>query len=74
MVFDQVKSESNIFPSQYENPILTKSGSERIVFWSNTNLTDERGELISIIAIGEDITVRKRAAEIPLIPQKYRTF
>ncbi|MFC1646129.1 PAS domain-containing protein [Candidatus Omnitrophota bacterium] len=62
-VFEEVKSNSNIFPSQYENPILTKSKKERIILWSNTKLTDENGELISVIAIGEDITARKMSQQ-----------
>lgn len=75
MVFEQVKSDSNIFPSQYENPILTKSGKEKIIFWSNTKLTDEKGGVISVITIGKDITVRKRAQQkIIDSEEKYRTF
>jgi len=74
-VFEEIKSNSKIFPSQYENPILTKSGEERIVFWSNTNLTDDSGQVISVISIGKDITIRKRAQQkIIDSEEKYRTF
>lgn len=74
-LFEEVKSNRNIVPSHYENPILTKSGKERIIFWSYTNLTDEKGQLISVIAIGEDITIRKRAQQkIIDSEEKHRTF
>ncbi len=47
----------------YENPVLTKSGEERIVAWHNTVLHDEKGRFISTVVSGEDITERKRAEE-----------
>ena len=74
-VIEEAKSDRNILPSHYESPILTKAAEERVIFWSNTNLKDENGELISVIAIGGDITVRKRAQQkIIDSEQKYRTF
>jgi len=47
----------------YENPILTKSGEERIIAWHNTVLTDETGNIIGTLSSGEDITESKRAEE-----------
>ncbi len=47
----------------YENPILTKSGEERIIAWSNTFVKDEHGKIVSGLASGEDITDRKKAQE-----------
>lgn len=74
-VFEGIKNEKEIVPSHYENPILTKSGEERVIFWSNTNLKDEKGEIISIIAIGEDITERKKVQQrIVDSEEKYRNF
>jgi PAS domain S-box-containing protein len=44
----------------YENPILTKSGEERIIAWHNTTLKDKTGRIIGTLSSGEDITERKR--------------
>lgn len=45
----------------HENPILTRSGEQRIVRWSNTALRSPQGEVIGAASIGEDITERQRA-------------
>jgi PAS domain S-box-containing protein len=47
----------------YENPVLTKSGEERIIAWHNTVLTDEASNIVGTLSSGEDITGRKRAEE-----------
>jgi PAS domain S-box-containing protein len=53
-----------IEPVEYhENPILTKSGDERIIAWHNTVLIDDRGRIIGTLSSGEDITDRKRAED-----------
>jgi PAS domain S-box-containing protein len=44
----------------HENPILVKSGEERIITWKNTVLTDEAGNVVGTLSSGEDITDRKR--------------
>lgn len=44
----------------YENPVLTKSGEERIIAWHNTILRDEIGNIIGTLSSGEDITERKK--------------
>ena len=44
----------------YEMTLTTKSGDKRVVSWSSANRFDERGELLEIIAIGADVTKRKR--------------
>jgi PAS domain S-box-containing protein len=43
----------------YENPILTRSGEERIIAWHNTTLKDKTGQIIGTLSSGEDITERK---------------
>ena len=45
----------------HENPVLTKSGTERIIAWHNTLLKDIQGKNIGTLSSGEDITKRKRA-------------
>jgi len=44
-----------------ENPVMTKSGEERIIAWHNTVITDESGNIIETLSSGEDITEHKRA-------------
>lgn len=45
----------------YENPVLIRSGEERIISWHNTVLRSEEGKIIATLGSGEDITERKRA-------------
>ena len=45
--------------NQYLNPILTKSGQERVISWFNARLVDEKGEFDGTLSIGEDITARR---------------
>lgn len=48
-----------LFPPYYQNPILAKSGEERIIAWNNTLLRNPQGEVIGTMSIGEDITQRQ---------------
>ena len=45
----------------YENPILTRSGEERLIAWNNTLLRDDQGRIVGTLSSGEDITERRRA-------------
>ena len=47
----------------YENPILTRTGEERMIAWNNTVLLDTDGEPVGLMSIGEDITERRQAEE-----------
>jgi PAS domain S-box-containing protein len=47
----------------YENPALTKSGTERIIAWHNTLVGDTQGNPIGTLSSGEDITKRREAEE-----------
>ncbi|MCK4607567.1 MAG: PAS domain S-box protein, partial [candidate division Zixibacteria bacterium] len=49
--------------SAYENPILTKSGEERIINWSNTVLKSGSGQATGVLSIGVDVTERRRAED-----------
>jgi PAS domain S-box-containing protein len=46
-----------------ENPILTRSGEQRLISWNNTLLLDADANPVGTISIGEDITERRRAEE-----------
>jgi PAS domain S-box-containing protein len=40
----------------YENPVLTKSGEERIIEWHNSIFRDPKGKILKIISSGKDKT------------------
>lgn len=46
-----------------ENPILTRSGQERLIEWRNTLLRDVAGNVIGTFSSGTDITDRNQAVE-----------
>ncbi|MFQ5640774.1 MAG: PAS domain S-box protein [bacterium] len=48
----------------FENPVLTKSGNERLLSWHNTMIIDEKGKPIGTLSSGLDMTEHKRAEEI----------
>ncbi|GEM_PF-1497441 len=47
----------------HESPVLTKDGKKRLIAWHNSVLTDEKGNIQSILSSGEDITKRKESEE-----------
>ncbi len=61
-VFQEILEEIN---NEYHvNPILTKSGEERIISWHNSVLKDKQGQSIGVISLGEDITEKHRLEKI----------
>jgi PAS domain S-box-containing protein len=46
----------------YENPVVTLLGEERLVAWHNVLLRDETGRVVGTISSGADITERKELA------------
>ncbi|PKK82086.1 MAG: hypothetical protein CVT49_15515 [candidate division Zixibacteria bacterium HGW-Zixibacteria-1] len=47
----------------YEGPLLTKSGEVRTILWSNSAIIHSDSDEITAIAVGQDITDRKRTEE-----------
>jgi PAS domain S-box-containing protein len=45
------------------NPIVTKNGLEREIAWYDKTLKDTDGNVIGVLAVGQDITERVRAEE-----------
>lgn len=43
----------------FENPVLTRSGEERIIAWHNAVLRDKDGNAVATLCSGADITERK---------------
>ena len=40
----------------YENPVISKSGKEKLIAWHNTVVKDSSGKIVSTLASGKDIT------------------
>ena len=62
-IFDRLLAGELEPVEYYENPVLTKSGEERLVAWHNTILTDDSGNIIGTLSSGEDITEHRQADE-----------
>ncbi|MFX1281334.1 MAG: PAS domain S-box protein [Promethearchaeota archaeon] len=45
----------------FENPVITKNGSEKIIVWHNIILYDKDGNAEGTLSSGEDITERRKA-------------
>jgi PAS domain S-box-containing protein len=45
----------------YENPVLTRTGEERLIAWHNANLGNEHGDIVGTLSSGQDITEQKQA-------------
>ncbi|MDI3542919.1 MAG: hypothetical protein PWP57_522 [Candidatus Atribacteria bacterium] len=46
-----------------ENPIITRSGEERLIAWHNALLQDEKGNIIAVLSAGIDITENRKIEE-----------
>lgn len=47
-------------PEHYENPVVTASGEERCIRWSSARLYAGQAQVVGVLALGEDVTDRKR--------------
>ena len=51
------------FPYSHENNWITKDADRRLISWSDTALTDDKGEVACIVSTGIDITAQREAEE-----------
>ncbi|MGD2085371.1 MAG: PAS domain S-box protein [Candidatus Aminicenantes bacterium] len=47
----------------FENPVLTKSGEDRLIAWHNAYIKDKHGRITGTLSSGEDITHSKQTRE-----------
>jgi hypothetical protein len=47
----------------YENEVVTKSGKRRLIYWNNSLIKDEEGQINELLSSGIDITERKHSEE-----------
>jgi|GEM_PF-1782669 len=50
-------------PEYFENPVISRSGEERLMFWHNSLIKDQSGNILGTLSSGEDITDRRRSEE-----------
>ncbi len=62
VVFDSLMAGEIGLVEQFENPVVTSSGEERLIAWNNSVLR-ESGSIVGVLSSGEDITERKKAEE-----------
>ncbi len=60
-VFNHLRNGKADIVSQYENEWLTRDGGRRLLHWHNSVLQDDDGNISHIVAMGYDITEKKRA-------------
>jgi len=54
----------NVAPVEnYENPVVTRNGTEKIIAWHNTVLRDEHGKIYAIMCSGDDVTEQRKIEE-----------
>lgn len=60
------RTASDIETSGTTNPVVTKTGQERQLRWSNTTLKDEAGKTVAVLAVGIDVTELLEAQQVAL--------
>lgn len=58
--FERLKATG--VPDDFENPIVTARGDERVITWRNVVLRDQR-RVAGVLAFGMDVTERRRAEQ-----------
>ncbi len=62
-IFQKIMNGGIAEYTHFENPIVTKTGEERIISWENAVLTNKEGEITGMLCSGNDVTERKHAEE-----------
>jgi two-component system, cell cycle sensor histidine kinase and response regulator CckA len=58
------------FPVHQENPIVTRTGAQRLIVWENALLHDPAGRVVGTASIGIDVTEHRKLEEQLLQSQK----
>lgn len=61
VVFNRLHSANNEELEYFENPVVCRSGEERLIAWHNVLLRDSEDRINGILSSGEDITERRQA-------------
>ncbi|MEL4305434.1 PAS domain S-box protein [Methanococcoides sp. LMO-2] len=68
-IFNKIMAKDAEIFEYHENPIIVRSGHERIISWHNSLLYDSKGYITGVLASGIDVT-EKKIAEKELISAK----
>lgn len=60
-VFQQILNGSVANVEYFENPVLTRTGEERIIEWHHSEIRDETGRVVGVLSSGNDTTDRREA-------------
>ena len=60
-VFAKLMAGESDLPEYYENRVVVRDGSERLVAWHNALLRDAKGKPVGTLSSAEDITERKQS-------------
>ncbi len=44
----------------WENPVLTRDGKERLIYWRNVVVRDDSGRIVGTLSSGEDVTEKRQ--------------
>ena len=74
-VYRQIVSGAIEPVEYYENEIVTKDGSRRLVAWHNSILRDAEGQIVGLFSSGEDVTDRRRVeSALKESEERFRTI
>ena len=62
-LFVKLMAQEEELVEYFQNPVVTRSGKERLIAWHNALLHDDEGNIIATLSSGEDITERQQAQE-----------
>jgi diguanylate cyclase (GGDEF)-like protein/PAS domain S-box-containing protein len=60
-IFRKAMRDDLLGSEYYENPVLTRSGEQRLIAWHNSSLSDAHGNLVGGMSIGMDVTQQRQA-------------
>jgi PAS domain S-box-containing protein len=74
-VFNLIIS-GNLAPVEYfENPVITRTGEERLIAWHNSIIYDDSGVITGLLSSGEDVTERRQLEkEVRQLDEKRLAF
>lgn len=74
-VFKKILAGETKISEYNENEILTLSGKRKIIYWHNSVIRNDEGEIITVVSSGEDVTEKRRITkELADSERKYRTL
>ncbi|OOZ40221.1 hypothetical protein BOW53_08615 [Solemya pervernicosa gill symbiont] len=70
-IFLKIMAGEVVQNDHFENSVICRDGSERMISWYSAELTNEAGEVIGLLSSGEDVT-ETREAEVLIKEEQQR--